>query len=223
MEKRAVLISCFLVLTLSLRSQQDIQKLLPTELAALNKALIEDTFFAQLVNRFGEPVQLYKEYKSNVKKSDSIWINDQKNLKILDNIGYTERFEMIPLIDWFTKDSSFIGEAGVSYLIRTDEATILFDVGLNPKNSHPSPLLHNMKQLRINLDEIDIIVISHNHGDHVGGGEWASKNTFSLTNNQIELGEKTVYTPTIMTYPGLHPIYSRKQIKTVMFPYSSTS
>jgi 7,8-dihydropterin-6-yl-methyl-4-(beta-D-ribofuranosyl)aminobenzene 5'-phosphate synthase len=212
MKKRAIIVSCLLVLTLSSRSQQGIQELLPTELAALNKALIEDTFFNQLVNRFGEPIQLYKEYKSNLQISDSIWIGDQKNLKILDNFGYTERFEMIPLIDWFTKDSSLIGEAGVSYLIRTDEATILFDVGQNSKNSHPSPLLHNMKQLGISLDEIDIIVISHNHGDHVGGS-WANKNTFSLTNHQIDLGQKIVYTPLPMEYPGLKPIYSREPVK----------
>ncbi len=213
MEKRAILISCLIVLTLSLRSQHDIQQLLPAEIAALNKALNEDTLFAQGVNMFGDPVQLYVDFKSKVKKSDSIWINDQKNLKILDNIGYTERFEMIPLIDWFTKDSTLIGEAGVSYLIRTDEATILFDIGLNSQNTHPSPLLINMKQLGVSLDEIDMIVISHNHGDHVGGNQWTGKNTFSLTKNQIDLGQKIVYTPTPMEYPGLKPIYSREPLK----------
>lgn len=212
MKTRVIFISCLIVLTLSARTQQEIQQLLPEETAALNKALNEDTMLVQIVNWFGDPIQLYKEYKTNLKKSDSIWINDQKTLEILDNIGYTERFEMIPLIDWFTKDSSLIGEAGVSYLIRTDNATILFDVGQNLNNSHPSPLLHNMKQLGISLDEIDIIVISHNHGDHVGGS-WADKNTFSLTNHQIDLGEKTVYTPTVMTYPELKPTYSRKPIK----------
>ena len=136
-----------------------------------------------------------------------------RKLKTLDNIGYTERFEMIPLIDWFTKDDDLVGEAGVSYLIRTDDATILFDVGLNHQNSHPSPLLQNMKQLGVRLDEIDIIVISHNHGDHVGGKQWIGKNTFSLTKNQIDLGQKIVYTPTPTEYPGLKPICSGEPIK----------
>lgn len=213
MKKKAILIVCLTVITLSLRSQQNSQQLLPTELAALNKALIEDTLFAQVVNRFGDPVQLYMDYKSKVKKSDSIWAEDQKTLKTLDNIGYTERFEMVPLIEWFTKDDNLIGEAGVSYLIRTDDATILFDVGLNHQNSHPSPLLQNMKQLGVRLDEIDIIVISHNHGDHVGGNHWTRENTFSLTKKQINLGQKIVYTPTPMEYPGLKPIYSREPMK----------
>ena len=214
MKKKTILIVCLTVLALSLKSQQNSQQLLPSELAAVNKAFIEDTLFAQVVNRFGgDPVQLYVDFKSKVKKSDSIWAEDQNKLKTLDNIGYTERFEMIPLIDWFTKDDNLIGEAGVSYLIRTDDATILFDVGFNHQNSHPSPLLHNMKQLGVSLDEIDIIVISHHHQDHVGGKQWIGRNTFSLTKNQIDLGQKIVYTPTPTEYPGLKPICSVEPVK----------
>ena len=80
MKTKAIFILCLIVLTLSVRAQQNIQQLLPAETAALNKALNEDTMFVQIVNWFGDPVQLYKEYKSNLKNSDSIWINDQKNL-----------------------------------------------------------------------------------------------------------------------------------------------
>ena len=65
-----------------------------------------------------------------------------------------------------------------------------------------------MKQLGITTDEIDIIVISHNHGDHVGGGKWSEKKTFSVTGGQIDLGDKKVYTPLPMTYPELSPIHS---------------
>lgn len=209
MKKKALLIVCLTVFTLSLKSQQNSQQLRPLELAAVNKAFIEDTLFAQVVNRYGgDPVQLYVDFKSKVKKSDSIWADDQKRLKTLDNIGYTEHFEMIPLIEWFTMGDNLIGEAGVSYLIRTDDATILLDVGLNHQNSHPSALLQNMEHLGVSLDEIDIIVISHNHQDHVGGKQWIRKNTFSLTKNQIDLGQKIVYTPTPLEYPGLEPICS---------------
>jgi len=52
------------------------------------------------------------------------------------------------------------GEAGVSYLVKTDESLILFDVGMNGKNEDTSPLLHNMKKLGIDLAKIDVIVIS---------------------------------------------------------------
>lgn len=213
MKKRVIFIICISFIAISLKSQNDTQQLQPSDLNALNNALKKDTLFAQIVQRFGDPVRLYLDYKTKVHNSDSIWNADQKNLKCFDKTGYTERFEMLPLIDWFTKDESLVGEAGVSYLIRTDEATILFDVGLNSKNSDPSLLLHNMDRLGISLDEIDIIFISHNHGDHVGGNQWTNQPTFSLTKNQIDLGEKKVYTPTPMEYPGLKPIFSREPIK----------
>jgi 7,8-dihydropterin-6-yl-methyl-4-(beta-D-ribofuranosyl)aminobenzene 5'-phosphate synthase len=214
MKKRIILILCLAVFTLSLKSQQNSEQLLPSELASLNKALIEDTLFAQVVNRYGgDAVQLYDDFKLKIRKSDSAWIKDQEKLQPLDNIGYTEHFEMIPLIDWFTKDDNLIGEAGVSYLIRTDDVTILFDVGFNQQNSDPSPLLHNMKELGVSLDEIDVIVISHNHNDHVGGKHLNVKNTFTLTKNQIDLGQKIVYTPIPMKYPGLKPICSKEPVK----------
>ncbi len=55
---------------------------------------------------------------------------------------------------------------GFSCLIRGSQKTILFDTGGNG-----STLLANMKRLDINPGEIDIIVLSHIHGDHIGGLE----------------------------------------------------
>jgi 7,8-dihydropterin-6-yl-methyl-4-(beta-D-ribofuranosyl)aminobenzene 5'-phosphate synthase len=85
---------------------------------------------------------------------------------------------------------------------------MLFDLGRNTQQQHPSPLLHNMTQLGITLDDFDTIIISHNHGDHVGGSKWSRNNTFSFTTAQHALGAKTVYTPIPMTYPGLTPIHT---------------
>jgi 7,8-dihydropterin-6-yl-methyl-4-(beta-D-ribofuranosyl)aminobenzene 5'-phosphate synthase len=53
---------------------------------------------------------------------------------------------------------------GFSCLIRLPERTILFDTG-----GDSSILLHNMEQLEIDSKEIDVVVLSHIHGDHVGG------------------------------------------------------
>jgi 7,8-dihydropterin-6-yl-methyl-4-(beta-D-ribofuranosyl)aminobenzene 5'-phosphate synthase len=53
---------------------------------------------------------------------------------------------------------------GFSCLIKGTEKTILFDTGRNG-----NILLENMKKLDINLEEIDVVVISHDHGDHTGG------------------------------------------------------
>lgn len=121
--------------------------------------------------------------------------------------GSTRSLEILPLVDWNTNREELQVETGVSYLIKTDEAGILFDLGLNRENRDPSPLLHNMKQLGITLDAFNIIVISHNHADHIGGRKWLKNKTFSLTAHQIDLGSKRVYTPIPMIYPGLHPIW----------------
>jgi 7,8-dihydropterin-6-yl-methyl-4-(beta-D-ribofuranosyl)aminobenzene 5'-phosphate synthase len=53
---------------------------------------------------------------------------------------------------------------GFSCLVRTDAATILFDTG-----GETSLLMENMQKLNINPQEIELIFLSHLHGDHTGG------------------------------------------------------
>ena len=53
---------------------------------------------------------------------------------------------------------------GFSCLVKGTEKTILFDTGGDGRM-----LLRNMKKLGINPKQIDIVVLSHIHADHVGG------------------------------------------------------
>lgn len=53
---------------------------------------------------------------------------------------------------------------GFSCLVKTGNKNILFDTGADSPT-----LLQNMEKLGIDLKEIDMIVLSHIHGDHVGG------------------------------------------------------
>jgi len=202
------LIFLFASISLLTVSQQK-QFATQAELDEMTKALEADTSLAKFIGWHGDAETMYHQYKQNLQIADSIWHTDQATLPTM-NIGQTETFELIPLIDWFTTSDSLKGENGVSYLIKTDEACILFDLGLNPKALHPSPLLHNMKKLGISMDSIDVIVLSHKHADHVGGPKWSMQNTFSLSNYQKELNDMPVYTPTPMTYPGLSPEYTPK-------------
>jgi 7,8-dihydropterin-6-yl-methyl-4-(beta-D-ribofuranosyl)aminobenzene 5'-phosphate synthase len=188
-------------------AQNNSPKLTQDEINTMNAAIEADSNLAKVIGWFGQPVDLYEKYKINLGKADSIWNHDKQTIKKIKDLGTTRRFEMIPLIDWFTSDDRFTGEAGVSYLIKTDDATILFDLGDNTKNENPSPLQRNMTRLGIKPEDIDIIVISHNHGDHVGGDKWAENNTFSLTSYQLPLKQMPIYTPVEMTYPGLKPAY----------------
>lgn len=53
---------------------------------------------------------------------------------------------------------------GFSCLIEGTEKTILFDTGTKSEI-----LFHNIAQLKVDLDEVEQVVISHDHGDHTGG------------------------------------------------------
>ncbi len=57
-----------------------------------------------------------------------------------------------------------IGEWGFAALVEVDGRRILFDTGLRPRT-----VLHNARELGIDLGDITEVVLSHNHSDHVGG------------------------------------------------------
>src|SRR5215472_1272050 len=77
--------------------------------------------------------------------------------------------EVLPLIDWYAARVDLEMESGVSYLVRAGDTTILFDLGLNRKGEQEPPLLRNMARLGVDPAEIDFVVLSHPHGDHIGG------------------------------------------------------
>jgi len=57
----------------------------------------------------------------------------------------------------------FLGEWGLSILVESDEAKILFDTGQSVST------VHNANLLGVDLSQIDKIVLSHGHFDHTGG------------------------------------------------------
>ncbi len=190
-------------------------------MARLSKLQAEDSTYAMLFDRFGEPRELYEKYLDALPKIAEDWRRKQSELGKLTDIGTTKTLSILPLIDWHVAHESLKGESGVAYLVRTDDTTILFDVGLNTKQEDPSPLLQNMQKLGVNIREIDLIVISHPHGDHTGGGKWARKNTFSLTGHQIDLGRIKAFTPVPMEYPGIEVEWSENP--TVIAPGVATT
>ncbi|MFX1463330.1 MAG: MBL fold metallo-hydrolase [Promethearchaeota archaeon] len=141
---------------------------------------------------------LNKRFERNKQVAEDEWANTK--LKKLDDIGTIENLEIIPLIDYHT-EGEFLTEEGVSYYIKADDTGILFDTGLNDKEIHPSPLLKNMESLGITLEDFNYVVISHLHGDHVGGSKWASNNTFSLSGTQVNLNHVKAFTPVSMNHP----------------------
>lgn len=73
--------------------------------------------------------------------------------------------ELTVLVEWKTRPG-FLGDPGVSYLLRTNVGSLLFDVGFGP--ARPA-LTHNATRLELGRDQVDALVISHLHGDHMGG------------------------------------------------------
>ena len=74
-------------------------------------------------------------------------------------------FELTVLVEWEAAPG-FLGDAGVSYRMKTDRGALLYDVGFGP--TRPA-LTHNAAQFGFSLNDVDALVISHLHGDHLGG------------------------------------------------------
>ncbi len=86
-------------------------------------------------------------------------------------------FPSIPLESWQPYEEHLIPEHRFrlnlgSFLVRSDGRTILVDTGLGPEPAFaregPGELLHDLKAKGVGLDEIDMVVMTHLHRDHVG-------------------------------------------------------
>jgi 7,8-dihydropterin-6-yl-methyl-4-(beta-D-ribofuranosyl)aminobenzene 5'-phosphate synthase len=73
--------------------------------------------------------------------------------------------ELTVLVEWKAKEG-FLGDAGVSYLFKTELGSMLYDVGFGP--ARPA-FAHNAAKLGFDLDQVEALTISHLHGDHMGG------------------------------------------------------
>ncbi len=64
------------------------------------------------------------------------------------------------------REPGVLGDAAVSYLVRTDEGSLLMDLGFGAERR---ALASNMERLDLDLTQVDALVISHLHPDHMGG------------------------------------------------------
>lgn len=62
-----------------------------------------------------------------------------------------------------TASGKFLAEHGLSYYIEHDNTKILFDTG------HSDVFLKNAGKLKIDIDKIETVVLSHGHWDHANG------------------------------------------------------
>jgi 7,8-dihydropterin-6-yl-methyl-4-(beta-D-ribofuranosyl)aminobenzene 5'-phosphate synthase len=182
------------------------------EKSSLLKAIETDSVFASFVEDTSNAIKIFKQYKSDIVKSDSAWESDQKRLKKIEDIGYTTKFELIPLVEHLNGGHEFIKGYGVSYLIRTDNATILFDTGID-EDSIRCALRYNLDILGVDISEIDVIFISHNHGDHQNSWKWINDKTFVNSENENILSDMKIYVPVNDLNLRMPTIFSRDPVK----------
>lgn len=138
------------------------------------------------------------------------------SIKKFDSIGSIQDLKIMPLIDYYTDRANVQTEAGVSYLLQVDGKKILFDLGYNKNKKHPSPLLHNLQELGYQLDDLDLIFISHLHCDHVGGNREEKAGTFSVSQGPVNMPAVTVYAPTDIKPSKWNP---GPEVKIIKEPY----
>ena len=85
-------------------------------------------------------------------------------------------------------DTVGLGEWGFSALVEADGQRILLDTG-----NHPETVLQNARDLNIDLSDVKEVLLTHYHGDHVGGlvtlrREMMKKNPAALSVAHVSRG-----------------------------------
>ncbi len=86
------------------------------------------------------------------------------------------KITLITLYDNYQHDPDLKTGWGFSCLVKVGDKNILFDTGADSPT-----LLDNMKKLKIDPKDINMIVLSHIHGDHTGGLRGILKMNSDLT------------------------------------------
>jgi len=105
-----------------------------------------------------------RSFKSNVERAERFNAERLEQAASLDLPG-VDFLDLTVVVEWEVAEG-FLGEEGVSYLVRSDLGSMLLDVGFGPARK---AFGHNMRRLGISLDDIDALVISQLHADHMGG------------------------------------------------------
>jgi 7,8-dihydropterin-6-yl-methyl-4-(beta-D-ribofuranosyl)aminobenzene 5'-phosphate synthase len=85
-------------------------------------------------------------------------------------------------------DPTGIGEWGFSALVEADGHRLLLDTG-----AHPNTVLENARDLKIDLSDVQDVILTHNHWDHVSGlitlrKEMMKKNPSALSRVYVAQG-----------------------------------
>jgi 7,8-dihydropterin-6-yl-methyl-4-(beta-D-ribofuranosyl)aminobenzene 5'-phosphate synthase len=117
----------------------------------------------------------------------------------LTDLGSVDSLTILPVVERLTRDQGLRGEPGVSYLIRADDLTLLFDCGLGMRGRETA-FEANARALGVATADLDGLVVSHLHLDHVGGAREQLRRTFSLGHEAPLPRSVPAYVPTEMDH-----------------------
>ena len=131
--------------------------------------------------------RVFRENRSRAESLNRQRIDGAQTLELPE----LDFLELTVLVDEKTVDG-FRGDPGVSYLVRTNLGTSLFDVGFGPD----SPTLsHNAAKLGVDFSAVDAVVISHLHPDHMGGMTAFKSNSVRIPKELDDLKGKPCFLP----------------------------
>jgi 7,8-dihydropterin-6-yl-methyl-4-(beta-D-ribofuranosyl)aminobenzene 5'-phosphate synthase len=138
-------------------------------------------------------------YAAGVARADRAWPAQVE--PGLRDLGEVDEVSILPLVERLTVDGrGLIGEPGLSYLVRAGGTRLLFDSGLSGGRNR-SALAHNADALGVDLGDLDAVVISHLHVDHVGGVRAMRRRTFAFSAEPLEPRGVPAHVPTEMRHP----------------------
>ncbi len=108
-----------------------------------------------------------------------------------------ESLEIVALVEQRAAPG-FLGEAGVSYLLKSDCGQLLFDLGFGPGST---TFGHNWHQLGLSMQDVDAVAISHLHLDHMGGGRAQRRKQVLISHELRPVGELKCFVPDTCTSP----------------------
>jgi 7,8-dihydropterin-6-yl-methyl-4-(beta-D-ribofuranosyl)aminobenzene 5'-phosphate synthase len=142
---------------------------------------------------------LARRYAAGVARADRSWPAEVESG--LRDLGEVDEVSILPLVERLTREGSDLrGEPGVSYLVSAGGTRVLFDSGLSGGKAE-SALAHNARILGAGLGDLDAVVISHLHADHVGGVRAMRGRTFAFAAEPLEPPGVPAHVPTAMRHP----------------------
>jgi metal-dependent hydrolase (beta-lactamase superfamily II) len=125
---------------------------------------------AEFETAVGSALEVSDEYVWIYTEQPRWWTNERLPVEYVEAVKQARKKTEAPTItlrvlyDNYSYDDKLQTDWGFACLVTGCEKTILFDTG-----GKGELLLANMKNMSVSPKDVDLIVISHNHGDHTGG------------------------------------------------------